>query len=235
MVQAILDGRKTMTRRIIKPQPDPDSDGPEFIPVAPMLDWEEYYMDIWKPWHWETSEGESIQKFCPYGKENSLLYVRETWQKSYNEKKDKWDYIYKANGYYFDEDGPTKWKPGIHLPKEGSRIWLEVSDIKAERLQDISDEDILREGIRIPVSPQDGGILLSLGEEHSAWYFMPEQWQIDQYVENRGKEKYTPTEHDFLFAHWAEKWCEINGVESWNSNPWVWAISFKVLSTTGKP
>lgn len=100
MVQAILDGRKIMTRRIVKPQPDPEGDGIDYMPLAPSLYWEEYYNEEWKPFHWETSEGESIASFCPYGQPGDVLYVREThfrygkWVKNGTTKtgKQKWKF-----------------------------------------------------------------------------------------------------------------------------------------------
>jgi hypothetical protein len=218
MVQAILEGNKNVTRRIVKdititdPLTQIEADTPSCIDG----DCGMVQFARWKPLE--------------------ILWVREMFFKNGDE------FIYRADGTCCEqfeqcecsEIGKPKWKPSIHMPKLASRIWLEISSIKIERLHNISDADILSEGIRVPVT-EDGGVLFKLGEENSAWRFMPEQWQIDRHVENRGKEKYTETEHDFLFAHWAELWCKINGRESWDANPWVWVIEFKVVSTEGKP
>ena len=76
MVQAILAGRKTMTRRIIKPQPGTDV---SYMANEP-LDW----VGQWYPWKWDTEEGETIQKNCPYGQPGDLLWVRETFRKYYH-------------------------------------------------------------------------------------------------------------------------------------------------------
>lgn len=73
MVQAILEGRKTMTRRVIDPQPDPDSE-PSLAPRILGLE------DNWDKWFWDTAEGERIYKSCPYGEPGGILWVREMWQ-----------------------------------------------------------------------------------------------------------------------------------------------------------
>lgn len=107
MVRAILDGRKSCTRRVVKPQPTA-----------------RYGAQCIKP---------------PY-QPGDILYVRETWKKA-------------PNGYYYYEDWQrndiadvTKWKPSIHMPKEAARIWLKVTDVRVERLQEISAESALAEG-----------------------------------------------------------------------------------------
>jgi hypothetical protein len=222
MVQAIPEGKKTKTRRIVKPQPIIDQDS-GFVfdgkhrKQYDIHNWQERFIDDFAKWMPED-----------------WLWVRETWSENplFDDTfmKDT-PYLYKATDTPME---PHKWKPSIFMPRKAARIFLEVTNIKIERLHDISDADIISEGVRVPVS-EEGGVFFKLGVENSAWRFMPEQWQIDRHVENRGKEKYTPTEHDLLFAHWAELWCEINGRESWDANPWLWVIEFKVLSTTGKP
>lgn len=112
--------------------------------------------------------------------------------------------------------------PGIHLPKWGSRIWLQITDIRVERLQDISEEDIISEGVRYLVSDSDtpGMVrpMFKLGVEHGAIEFMPDGWQSFQ------KEDLNKA---LLYAHFAELWCKLNGFDSWQLNPWVWVISFK--------
>lgn len=107
MVRAILDGRKSCTRRVVKPQPTA-----------------RYGVQCIKP---------------PY-QPGDILYVRETRKKA-------------PNGYYYYEDWQrgdiadlTKWKPSIHMPKEAARIWLKVTDVRVERLQEISAESALAEG-----------------------------------------------------------------------------------------
>lgn len=141
MVQAILEGRKTHTRRIVKPQPDPDGEGAEFMPVAPVLDWEQIYNDIWKPWHWETSEGESISKFCPYGMVGDVLWVRETWMRY------KGEFLFKANEP--DAEKIKGWKPSIHMPKEARRLFLKIQKIVVQKVKEISEDDAIKEGVEL--------------------------------------------------------------------------------------
>lgn len=249
MVKAILAGRKTMTRRIVK----------NYVDSRPPRTTDVYFED----WH-----GKEIK--CPYGIHGDNLWVREAW------KIVGWDFEdgemtteYRAGGkltdFYYDPEEDSMWmlkqveqmeaggiikkdpdneemflftkkyhpfSPSIHMPKEAARIFLEVTNVRVERLHDISEADIVNEGVRVPCS--ENGIMFKAGEENGAWQFMPEQWKLDRHIENRGKEKYVHKDFDFLFAHWAELWCEINGRYSWNENPWVWVIEFKVLSTTGR-
>lgn len=136
MVRAILDGRKSCTRRLVKPQPD----GKHTFPLGFVTDSTEkkemgcfgFGIDEY---------GGSIQYAKPQYQPGDILYVRETWKKA-------------PNGYYYYEDWQrddiadvTKWKPSIHMPKEAARIWLKVTDVKVERLQDMKDEDFEKEGL----------------------------------------------------------------------------------------
>lgn len=150
MVRAILDGRKTCTRRVIKPQPQsrlcytyagshkgcigkwtyPNKGAHEFLG-------EEYKLP-------ENIKDEELSKrWNPPYHTDDILYVRETWKKA-------------PNGYYYYEDWQrndiadvTKWKPSIHMPKEAARIWLKVTDVRVERLQDMTSEQISREGVEV--------------------------------------------------------------------------------------
>ena len=125
MVKAILDGNKTMTRRVIKPQPEPDTS-------------EQLY--------------QTAPEHAPY-KSGDILWVRETWAKQGGK------YLYtvgdgSAENYRLENGELRKWKPSIYMPKEAARIFLHVTDIRAERLQEISFEDIAREALAglIPTS-----------------------------------------------------------------------------------
>ena len=147
MVRAILDGRKTCTRRGIKPQPQsrlcytyagshkgcigkwtyPNRGAHEF--------WgEEYKLP-------ENIKDEELSKqWNPPYHTDDILYVRETWKKA-------------PNGYFYYEDWQrndiadvTKWKPSIYMPKDAARIWLKVTDVRVERLQDMTDDDAEAEG-----------------------------------------------------------------------------------------
>lgn len=140
MVRAILDGRKSCTRRIVKPQqlvgllPDKCKNGvpEEFLKEKKFM---------FKP-YCNMTDIELINTAykAPY-QLGDILYVRETWKNA-------------PNGYYYYEDWQrddiadvTKWKPSIHMPKEAARIWLEVTNVRVERLQDITIENALKEGV----------------------------------------------------------------------------------------
>ena len=142
MVRAILDGRKSCTRRIVKPQqligmlPDKCKNGApeEFLKEKKLM---------FKP-YCDMTDIELINTAykAPY-QPGDILYVRETWKKA-------------PNGYYYYEDWQrndiadvTKWKPSIHMPKEAARIWLKVTDVRGERLQEITSEQIGREGVEV--------------------------------------------------------------------------------------
>ena len=147
MVRAILDGRKTQTRRVLKPQPR---------------------IDDWKMWHWKDCQWmddglglpiSGIQEYAQY-KINDMLWVRETFfvdkcvyscvghldenECVFNRVGDKC-YIYKAQ--YEDEEAiKFNWCHSIHMPREAARIFLRVTDVRVERLQDIKAIDAIREG-----------------------------------------------------------------------------------------
>ena len=121
MVRSILDGRKSCTRRIIKQQP------------------QGYFEVSEEPLYIYDTDGKQGKITPPY-QPGDILYVRETWKQA-------------PNGYYYYEDWQrsdiadiTKWKPSIHMPKEAARIWLKVTDVRAERLQEITAESALLEG-----------------------------------------------------------------------------------------
>lgn len=220
MVQAIMDGRKTMTRRIVKPKRNIESH--EILYKCGEND---YWIGTYNGHFMGHS---STRMKCPYGQPGDLLWVRETF---FDTKKVKEafafqhspDFIYKADENNFI--GCHNWKPSIHMPKAAARIWLRVTDIRVERLQYISSGDIIDEGIRVPI--HEGKICWEVGQENNAMSFMP-QGSFTTHKE-------LVSEHLIYFAHWAELWCKINGRESWDLNPFVWVVSFEVVSKNGKP
>ncbi len=128
MVEAILEGRKTQTRRVVKPRPDD----------------EEYYLMRYANGlltiDYNQGKDNPVIK-CPYGKPGDILWVRETFIEL------QWPvkFIYKADGHSASYD--YKWSPSIHMPKAATRIWLRVEDVRVERLHAICDKDALAEGI----------------------------------------------------------------------------------------
>lgn len=133
MVRAILDGRKDATRRIVK----------GFIPDDAVWGYTAFTPKGYISCRGTFADGYGEKFFKLPCEPGDILYVRETWKKA-------------PNGYYYYEDWQrndiadvTKWKPSIHMPKEAARIWLKVTDVRVERLQDITSEQISREGVEV--------------------------------------------------------------------------------------
>lgn len=127
MVRAIIDGRKTQTRRVVKPQPD--NGVKEFTTQEVNAAWQEGFIPV----------------KCSYGKIGDLLWVRECFNADWSPR----NIIYKADGGSAKAAGYSaepKWKPSIHMPRWASRITLEITDVHVERLQDISWHDARAEG-----------------------------------------------------------------------------------------
>ena len=146
MVRAILEGRKTVTRREVKKRPALDCLGAGYEPAFLTLP--------------------ANADLCPYGKPGDRLWVRETWYCDHfelmrglylkpddlnvGEAIDDGTLIYAADGLNpYEADQPI-WKPSIHMPRWASRILLEITDVRVERLQDISLADIRAEGLQCP-------------------------------------------------------------------------------------
>lgn len=215
MVQAILDSRKTITRR---------TNGLELINENPdYYEWLNEYsqLDIPRPAkkfddrHYYAFTGRRnnstlVVTHCPYGKPGDLLWVREqlkqVWEEGvyYAADSSVWDH---PDDYCYRSGNCTV--PPIHMPKAAARIWLEVKNVRPERLQDISDKDAIAEGIEV-IPGLTGDFYRNYKRINSIAY----------------------TQAKLSFR---SLWQSINGPESWEANPWVWVIEFKVLSTTGKP
>ena len=180
MVRAILEGRKTQTRRVAKPVKHPDL-GNLYTPGALAMGREPQHV---------------IDRACPLGQPGDRIYVRETFSQH-----PEWGQLaFRADGEEFeDADGwlwEPKWMPSIHMPKDLARIWLEITGVRLERIQEITPDDCIAEGA----------------------------WPVEQRELGRGHE---------AVAAFRELWESTGG--DWDANPWVWAIDFKVLSTTGRP
>lgn len=154
MVRAILDGRKGQTRRVIKPQPT--------IPEE-FLSWCRW-ADEWATTDTRMPEEERTvidEWTCPYGKPGDRLWVRETWAPIPESRPSGYfsnpELIDKNFWYRASDSLPTwggKWKPSIHMPRAASRITLEVTDVRVERVQHISEADAAAEGVdAIPSAP----------------------------------------------------------------------------------
>ena len=137
MVQAILDGRKTCTRRVAKNVPD------HTHRIEPVYENGRFQFDCFYSSYVAALDADAdfcMPCFPPY-QQGDILYVRETWCKgSWMNEKER--YYYKAD----DNDFHCVWHPSIHMPKEAARIWLRVTDVRVERLQDMTDDDAETEG-----------------------------------------------------------------------------------------
>ena len=180
MVKAILDGRKTVTRRLVKPQPQgyfEVNENPLFI------------------YDTEWNQGR-IHPSCQVG---DILYVRETFLKADD------GYHYKADNKVPSESETIrnaygyKWKPSIHMPKEAARIFLRVTDVRVERLQDITWQQAAKEGCQGSTSDEPDELfhLPTLrGEFEKLW---------DSTIDMK--------------EHWMD--------QSWGANPFCWVIEFE--------
>lgn len=147
MVLALLDGRKTVTRRIVKPQPQLEDR--DFAPLLPVVPGKGGY----KP-HIRFADEYGTVAYEPY-KPGNILYVRETWAENPHING---VYMYRAfTGVGMEPEKQDnamrkmglKWYPSVHMPKKAARIFLRVTGVRMERLQDITDDDIAAEGLEI--------------------------------------------------------------------------------------
>ena len=223
MVRAILEGRKTQTRRVVKPQPPAEAvdAGCMWAPSKPYNG----------EWSWLTSKtldearivGDDFR--CPYGVPGDRLWVRETWCRKYAENGP----VYNAEGnldpscYWYRATTPdvtnaddleaSPWRPSIHMPRHACRLTLEVVAVRVERLQAISEEDAKAEG------PER-----NIFEGHEA------DWDEDMgylaYCRHypHGCECFPNMDARDWYKDY---WDHLNGKGAWDANPWVWVVEFK--------
>ena len=203
MVRAILEGRKTVTRRALNAQ------SLKNIGYGVQLG-ECHELPSEGPLH-PNSIGYYID-FCPYGNPGDRLWVRETcFINDYREaavpvdERAECEIIYRADGLpdWEGEEELIRWRPSIHMPRWASRILLEITDVRVERLQDITEEQALAEGI-IP-------------HVRGGWHWHPhDPSNVDDW-------------HQFGFKSPAfafqDLWIGTGG--NWDANPWVWVVEFK--------
>lgn len=212
MVQAILEGRKTVTRRPVTHY----HSGP--VPTNFYLE-ELRLPDVFFA---DKETGEIRVHRCPYGVPGDRIYVRETWQRlrmfdEHQVETGKHELFYAADGVpdviMLDEDGNQlencsfRWRPSIHMPKWAARIWLEITDIRVEHLRDITEEQEEKEGINYLIEDEESSA--GHGFNRAEYYsiggcpmkYSPEKYGMIAYLESVG-----------LF---------------WDENPWVWVVEFK--------
>lgn len=223
MVRAILDGRKTQTRRVIKNVPDPD-----WRPIG-FGELEDDRQKI--SWGAFDDDGQGIK--CPYGKPGDRLWVRETWgdlnadhplaTKHGGRTPQEGDsLVYRANpaddaqwipGHPGAAD--FTWRPSIHMPRWASRITLEITDVRVERLQDISEDDAVGEGFEKLVEPVCCGN--GIEDPYVGGLVCCESPDANLLADAR-----------MMFRQY---FCELNGPDAWDANPWVWALTFRRVET----
>lgn len=195
MVRAIMDGRKTVTRRAIKPQPWCDSPRD-----CGCTNWNYGNIDTACPAHCISTPNAHYHL-------GDILWVRETWYKDIPR------YMYRANYndnekfYKAGKEVVIKWRPSIHMPREAARLFLRVIDVLVERLQDITPEEVEREGIDWVRNPLLRFDLSTMGSE-SKRRFAP-LW--DSTIKPADLPLY-----------------------GWEANPWVWVIEFERISKEEK-
>lgn len=211
MVRAILDGRKTQTRRIIKI----DSPTLEFDAVNP-------------PWPTcEFSDGSGFNKVpCKYGQPGDRLWVRESFQ--YDKyptgplmSDERTVCVYRADVPY--EMNCDKWKPSIHMPRWASRITLEITNVRVERLQDISEEDAQAEVISRQIAHGQ-----ELGWRNYLWHGDHGQYGLGNKKSDAWPWQYST--YKDAKGCFSSLWELINGPGAWDKNPWVWVIEFKKVT-----
>ncbi|WP_055134547.1 hypothetical protein [Pseudomonas mediterranea] len=196
MVRAILDGRKTVTRRPVK---------------GAGLKWLEDFTPEYV--------ADPANSLCPYGKPGDRLWVRETWVADAQVDAVPPRDLSQGEPIRYPADGsirqtgcsmikPGRARPSIHMPRWASRILLEVTDVRVERLQDGAGETsfesrYIAEGIN-RIHQGDG-----------------------EYAFHPFKSEPGPGNWTDPFDAWRELWVPINGSASWNANPWVWVVEFK--------
>ncbi|HBY7151514.1 hypothetical protein PXW67_16050 [Klebsiella pneumoniae] len=205
MVRAILDGRKTQTRRPIKWKQT------RFTEIGEREDGSKW------PWSEDAEHACDFWHPCPFGAVGDRIWVRETWgvvSHAFSDDGLMIDWVPDrpataihempfGNGYYSGyaiyaadgdftwgdddgyEDGRSCWKPSIHMPRAASRILLEITNVRVERLRSMSQDDARAEGVIAASGPMEAGLAFR------------------------------------------ELWDSIYGEESWKANPWVWVIEFK--------
>lgn len=201
MIQAILEGRKTQTRRLIKPQPTKQREveqGEKYLSGA-------------------TEEGITSKDMANVDiniddlleenpiKKGVILWVREKWGYSGYSDYLKEPYLYKINydteyDSFIENFELKKWGRPILMPKKAVRIFLKVTDVRVEKLQDITEKDAIEEGVEM----------------------------FEDYVSSY-KDYYNESGFNLPSARKGFKslWQSIYGIESWDENPWVWVYSFE--------
>ncbi len=245
MIQPLLDGAKTQTRRLVTTRHSLDHIGPRGSQDDP--DAWGYFFDgpahhgwmVLGRGHNESCDNGMVSIRCPYGEVGDRLWVRETWCLASEDSMDgayhsdgrpRGPDSYEGGGKHFafyratDKDivqsdgsnrpGGSPWRPSLHMPRWASRIMLEVTEVRVQRLQEISEDDARAEGV-------------------APFFELFPAFALDQQIIPDELQWHHARAGDFPYrASFAATWDEINGDRAlWLTNPWVWAVTFKRLET----
>lgn len=209
MVPAVLEGRKTQTRRVVK-----FPDGSQF---------EEISIPWMRPTVWLPKKQKSVLIDCPYGKPGDQLWVREAWHagacadvfKPSELSARFWKHDNGGLWYPATDTKPLKpvspmgrYRYARFMPRWASRIQLEITGIRAERLQDITEEDAIAEGCEPEEIKASEVMAMEPCQERDLARLMVGGCLSPKFI-------------------YSMLWDEINGDGAWNTNPWVWVVSFK--------
>lgn len=190
MVRAIFEGRKTQTRRPVKQETWRGCKEVIYGEAAKKLSCAQPAVTAYAGF--DTGNNSLAYWPCPYGQPGDWLWVRETWSCMERKPKQGDEIMYRADGESLIWE---PWSPSIHMPRWASRITLEITNVRVERLQDISEEDAIAEAmLGYGVSPAD------------------------------------VTGRSIVITRFNHLWESINGKGSWDINPWVWVIEFKMIT-----
>ncbi|HCE5825676.1 TPA: hypothetical protein NHK69_002140 [Pseudomonas aeruginosa] len=212
MVRAILEGRKTVTRRVMKYQPHEDASvtvGNYNITVVDRHGEQQPGPEAFGAW-WSDGERGCIS---PHGQPGDRLWVREAWAadaqvdaiapRDLSQGEPIWypaDFSVRQTGCSMISKG--RGRPSIHMPRWASRILLEITSVRVERLQDITEDQAEAEGVERPENITNVDV-----------------WD--------GAERELFNAMNQPRARFRRLWSDINGSESWDANPWVWVIEFE--------
>lgn len=214
MVRAILAGRKTQTRRIVKGVVNCDTYRGPWIAYDGSL-------PEGRAWHFGAGrvkgDPDNFYVFasinCPYGMPGDRLWVREAWNVrglGFGMKPRHAALIAAPNAWRYQADDTTGWqhgwRPSIHMPRAASRITLEITGVRVDRLRDISVDDALAEGI-------------DLAPHHPGMY--------EAVLADNGRGSRIVCAVDDPTEAYRALWNMINGPGFWDANPWVWVVEFR--------
>lgn len=241
MVRAILEGRKTMTRRVIKLAEFKECND------VPGSDW--YFRSKSGIWS-DVSTAQLIAKYCPFGQVGDRLWVRETWKceelntgldgvryqadnafvsiQNSIEASDLWGEAYREG---------NQWRPSIFMPRWASRINLEITKVRVERVQDISEADAKAEGVDFLFDKEKCDTLAGIqGTEPEEHGYMNYLWHglVHRGITASQSDAWTHqySNYDDARGSFSSLWEKINAGRGfgWNVNPWVWVIEFKQVT-----